>query len=108
MSESTGTFLNKLRHEQFHNRLAELIADFPELAGRMEREFARDPVGGRWDCDYEEEGPFDPKEPMYLDGFVVVMSFRNVAGWTDITYTAPHGQSPVLTTGLLHHALDLV
>lgn len=94
------------RREQFEADVAALFEKYPELSQRMLNRYLADPTSSEWghgdDCDCTSE--FNPDDPMYLDGWVIVASIANLSGWHDLQVLVPNNQNPFITIGLLKEA----
>jgi hypothetical protein len=84
------------RRTLFHDKLSELIMEFPELM-----------VNSSYDTD-TSESDYDPSTPKMLVGQVLVIAWQNMENYTELFYTDPLPQNHFLSLGMVTSAKALM
>lgn len=92
---------NTARRDEFFQRLAALIDEFPEISSFLRRAYEASHFDG---IDIEPEWAYNPESPTIIQGLVLIVSTTNMEMWEDVMVMDPTRQSQYLTEGLLNAA----
>lgn len=87
--------------EHFLNELRLLVGRYPNIANAMVDTITEN---GEEHCD-GCECTFDPNSPTILEGIALVLSHKNLDGWSDLAVISPSDQDRFVTSGLLTEAI---
>lgn len=91
--DTPSVFPDPARRQEFWERFETLMNDFPEIMTSFDAH-----LGG----DIDERGIlFNPDSPKFWQGFVLVVSVRNVDHWESMFIVDPPEQSGYMTSGML-------
>ena len=93
-----ATFKDLARRDEFWQRLEALLDEYPEIMAGFD-----DVLDGEMD---ERGLLFNPDTPKYWQGFVLIVSVRNMDDWESMVVLDPAKQSGYMTDGLLTAAIE--
>ncbi len=97
------TWPDRSRHVEFFDEIRAVIERYPELSNHMKRMWEDDPTASYWDFGRGYPA-YDPDDPHFLQGIVILVSFANMANFQDMGVLQPVGQSHYMTMGMLIEA----
>lgn len=87
---------NRVRRDEFFEKLTALISEFPEIT-------TSDEV-----CEDCQSDGFDPNAPAVLTNIVIGVTIRNIDDYEQLFWTTPYGQSHFTTKGVVSEIASML